>query len=153
MRLVLYQPDIAQNTGAAIRNAACFGASLEIIEPCGFPLGAKGLRRAAMDYGGLAEPRIHVSWEAFCSKRDAGRLILLTTAGEADLWEVKFRPGDIFLMGRESAGVPPEVHDSADLRVRIPIAADARSLNVATAGAIALAEARRQLGWSPPSPS
>lgn len=148
LRLVLYQPDIPQNTGAAIRAAACFGASLEIIEPCGFPLDAKALRRVAMDYGALAEPRAHRSWNAFCETTVAGgRLILLTTGGDASLWDFAFQPGDILLLGRESAGVPEDVHAAAQARLHIPMAEGARSLNVATSGAIALAEARRQLGW------
>ncbi len=147
LRLVLYQPDIPQNAGAAIRAAACFGADLEIIEPCGFPLDAKALRRVAMDYGALAAPRTHRSWGGFRETLGSGRLVLLTTAGDGSLWDFEFRSGDALLLGRESAGVPDEVHAAADARLRIPLAEGARSLNVATSGAIALAEARRQLGW------
>ncbi len=145
MRLVLYQPDIPQNAGAAIRTAACFGASLEIIEPCGFPLDAKVLRRAAMDYGALAPPKAHVSWRAFLETAGGGRLVLMTTAAETSLWTFRFRDDDILIVGRESAGVPEDVHAAASARLCIPLAEGARSLNVATAGAIALAEARRQL--------
>jgi tRNA (cytidine/uridine-2'-O-)-methyltransferase len=148
MRLVLYQPDIPQNAGAAIRAAACFGAALEIIEPCGFPLDAKALRRTAMDYGALAPPATHASWSAFLGSKGAARIVLLTTKGADALWDFTFRSDDAILLGRESAGVPSEVHDAADARLRIPMADGARSLNVATTGAIALAEARRQLGWS-----
>lgn len=147
MRLVLYQPDIPQNTGAAIRAAACFGGSLEIIEPCGFPVNAKALRRAAMDYGALAPPVTHDSWEAFLQTVGTARILLMTTKGARDLGDVSFRPDDIVLLGRESSGVPDEVHDRADERLYIRMAKDARSLNVATTGAIVLAEARRQLGW------
>ena len=147
LRLVLYQPDIPQNTGAAIRAAACFGATLEIIEPCGFPLDAKALRRVAMDYGALAAPVAHVSWAAFCETLAGGRLILLTTRADASLWDFAFQPGDTLLLGRESAGVPEDVHGSAHTRLVVPMASGARSLNVATTGAIVLAEARRQLGW------
>lgn len=149
MRLVLFQPDIPQNTGAAIRTAACFGASIEIIEPCGFALSAKALRRAAMDYGALVEPLTHASWSAFRESIGDARLVLLTTKAASPLWEFGFRRDDILLLGRESAGVPDSVHAAADARILIPMAAGARSLNVATAGAIALAEARRQQGWGP----
>ncbi len=147
LRLALYQPDIPQNVGAAIRAAACFGAAAEIIEPCGFPLNARDVRRAAMDYSAMAPPAAHASWRAFLDTVGGARLVLLTTAGDASLWSFGFRDDDILILGRESAGVPQEVHDAASARLRIPMAEGARSLNVATAGAIALAEARRQLGW------
>ncbi len=147
MRLVLYQPDIPQNTGAAIRVAACFGASLEIIEPCGFPLKARELRRVAMDYGALVEPIVHTSWAAFAASQGEGRRILMTTKAAEPLWDFRFQAGDAVILGRESAGVPGDVHDAADARLFIPMAAGARSLNMATAGAVALAEAGRQLGW------
>jgi tRNA (cytidine/uridine-2'-O-)-methyltransferase len=149
MRLVLFKPEIAQNAGAAIRAAACFGAGLDIIEPCGFPADAKGMRRAALDYGALAPPVMHAGWSAFqeSAERASGRLILLTTKAETSIWDFEFRPGDLLMTGQESAGAPDEVHDACDATVRIPIAADARSLNLATAAAIALAEARRQLGY------
>lgn len=153
MRLVLFQPDIPQNTGAAIRVAACLGAGIDIIEPCGFPLSDKALRRAAMDYGDLCRPDIHSSWTAFRSARPGARpvarLVLLTTAAERSIWDFSFREGDMIVLGRESAGVPEEVHAAADARLAVPMAAGARSLNVVTAGAIALAEARRQIGWPP----
>ena len=157
MRLVLYQPDIPQNAGAAIRAAACFGAALEIIEPCGFPMNAKALRRVAMDYGADRPPVAHASWDAFNQTLADARLVLLTTRASTPLWEFSFREDDAILLGRESAGAPEAVHAAADARLRIPLADGARSLNVATAGAIALAEARRQLGWegstaNPPRP-
>lgn len=149
MRLVLFQPDIPQNTGAAIRNAACFAASIEIIEPCGFPLNARELRRAAMDYGALAAPKTHAGWSAFRETMGDARLIVLTTKAAGSLWAFRFRDTDILLLGRESAGVPEEVHAAADARILIPMALGARSLNVATAGAIALAEASRQMAETP----
>ncbi len=145
LRLVLYQPDIPQNVGAAIRAAACFDAAIEVIEPCGFPLDAKALRRVAMDYGEVAAPKSHASWAAFRATIGAGRVVLLTTAAEQSIWDFAFQRDDIVLLGRESAGVPEDVHNAADARLRIPISARARSLNVATAGAIALAEVTRQL--------
>lgn len=147
MRLALYQPDIPQNTGAAIRIAACFGAGLDIIEPCGFPLDSRALKRVAMDYGALAVPTAHASWRAFLEAKGDSRLILLTTKADGSIWDFRFRPGDTLLMGRESAGAPDEVHAAADARVTIPLAPAARSLNVAAAAAVALAEARRQIGW------
>jgi tRNA (cytidine/uridine-2'-O-)-methyltransferase len=147
MRLVLFQPDIPQNLGAAVRIAACFETPLEVIEPCGFPLTDKGLRRAAMDYANLATIRRHSSWRAFeqSPTRAEGRLILFSTGAAASLWEWTFMETDLLLFGRESAGVPPEVKTAADAMLRIPISAGTRSLNVAVAAGIGLAEARRQL--------
>lgn len=150
MRLALYQPDIPQNVGAAIRVAACFGAGLDIIEPCGFPLDSKEIRRVAMDYGALAQPGAHPGWNAFhkSTRAQGSRLILLTTKATATIWDFEFRADDILLMGRESVGAPEEVHDAVDARVRIPLAKGARSLNIHVAAAVALAEARRQVGWT-----
>lgn len=149
MRLVLYKPEIAQNVGAAIRSAACFGAGIDIVEPCGFPVDAKGLKRAAMDYGDLAPPVLHPSWSAFIEspERMAGRLILLSTKAETPIWDFRFEPGDLIMIGQESAGVPTDLRGACDASVRIPLAPGARSLNAAATGAIALAEMRRQLGW------
>lgn len=147
MRLALYQPDIPQNVGAAIRAAACFGARLDVIEPCGFPLNAREVRRVAMDYGESAAPAAHGGWSAFLKTVGEARLILLTTSASETIWDFAFRPDDILLIGRESAGAPAEVHDAADARLKIPLAPGARSLNVHVAAAVALAEARRQIGW------
>ncbi len=147
MRLALYQPDIPQNVGAAIRAAACFGVGVDIIEPCGFPLNAPEVRRVAMDYGALAAPDAHRSWAAFCNAYNGRRLMLLTTKATASLWDFRFERNDIVLVGRESAGAPDEVHARADARLFIPLAPGARSFNVVVAAAVALAEARRQLGW------
>lgn len=145
MRLALFQPDIPQNLGAAIRLAACLDAGLDVIRPAAFPLGARELKRAAMDYRGLVEPALHDSWDAFLAAQGPGRLVLLTTAGATDLHDFAFRADDVLLLGRESAGVPPDVHDRADARLRIAMAPGARSLNVVVAAAMALGEARRQL--------
>ncbi|MEO0399749.1 MAG: TrmH family RNA methyltransferase [Pseudomonadota bacterium] len=149
MRLVLYEPEIARNAGAATRAAACFGAGLDIIEPCGFPLNAKAFSRVAMDYGLLAAPRVHSSWSAFDeARRFAGaRLVLLTTKADNSVTDFTFQQTDWIMTGRESAGVPDAVHASVDASVRIALAKGARSLNMATAAAIALAEARRQIGY------
>jgi tRNA (cytidine/uridine-2'-O-)-methyltransferase len=144
MRLALYQPDIPQNLGAFIRLAACAGTPLDIIEPCGFPVDDKRIRRAAMDYVDRARIRRHASWEAFRRDRPTGRLVLLTTAGAIRLPEAQFQADDILLLGRESAGVPAEVHAAADLRVRVPMQEGVRSLNVALATAMVLSEALRQ---------
>ena len=152
MRLALYQPDIPQNVGAAIRVAACFGAELDIIEPCGFPLKAREIKRVAMDYGSLVEPSIHGSWSAFAHAQQSSRMILLTTKSDEAIWDFSFQPDDTLIMGRESAGAPDEIHSQVDARLTIPLAPDARSLNVVVAAGVALAEARRQLGW-PQSPT
>ncbi len=144
MRLVVYQPDIAPNLGAMIRICACFGVALDIIEPCGFALSAKTLRRAAMDYATLAQTERHDSWEVFQRNRSAGRLILLTTAAHETLWDFEFRPDDHLMTGRESAGVPKAVAQQCDGRLRIPMPGGGRSLNVAVSAGIALAEALRQ---------
>lgn len=149
MRLVLYQPEIAGNVGAAIRTAACFGAKLDIIEPCGFPAGDRTLKRAAMDYAALAPPSRHASWRDFAdsAERRSGRLILLSTKAAASLWDFAFCETDLLMIGQESAGVPSGVRAACEAVLRIPIAEGARSLNAAAAAAIALAEARRQAGW------
>ena len=144
MRLALYQPDIPQNLGAFIRLAAGTGVPLDIIEPCGFPVDDKRIRRAAMDYFDLAAIVRHASWARFCRDRPPGRLVLLTTAGETVFPKVSFQTNDTLLLGRESAGVPQEVHDAADIRLRIPLQPGARSLNVALAATMVLSEALRQ---------
>lgn len=152
MRLALYQPDIPQNLGAALRLTACLGIALDVIEPCGFPLTDKALKRAALDYGELATPFRHASFAAFLAapERAEGRLILLETDGETGLYDAAFHPADTLIVGRESAGSPPEVYAAAAQAVRIPMIAAARSLNVITAAAIALGEALRQTkGWRP----
>jgi tRNA (cytidine/uridine-2'-O-)-methyltransferase len=151
MRLALYEPDIPQNLGAFIRLAACLGTPLDIIEPCGFPLDDKRIRRASMDYYDLASIVRHASWEAFCRDRPAGRLVLLTTAGDSVFPGVAFQASDILLLGRESAGVPAAVHEAADLRLRIPLRPSLRSLNVALAAAMVLSEALRQTSGFPSS--
>ena len=148
MRLALFQPDIPQNLGAAIRLAACLGVELDIIEPCGFPLEAAAIRRAAMDYGRLASVKRHASWAAFQADR-AGRLLLFTTKGATPLHDFAFRTDDTLLFGRESAGAPDEVHAAADDRLVIPLMPGARSLNLTVSAAIALSEALRQTGGFP----
>jgi len=144
MRLALFEPDIPQNLGAFIRLAAGTGVPLDVIEPCGFPVDDKRIRRAAMDYYDMATLVRHASWARFRRDRPAGRLVLLTTAGETVFPRVLFQTNDTLLLGRESAGVPQEVHDGADVRLRIPLKPGARSLNVALAATMVLSEALRQ---------
>jgi tRNA (cytidine/uridine-2'-O-)-methyltransferase len=144
MRLALFEPDIPQNTGSLIRLGACFGVPIDIIEPCGFLWSEPKLKRAGMDYLAEADITRHASWSAFRAARAGARLVLLTTKGAVDYLDFAFSPSDILLLGRESAGVPPEVHDAADARLLIPMRAGLRSLNVAMAGAIVLSEALRQ---------
>ena len=149
--LALYEPDIAQNAGAMMRTCACLGVDAAIIEPAGFRIGDSRFRRAGMDYLDALSIARHDSWARFEAWRiDAGRrLALLTTKGETRLWDFVFQPGDILLVGRESAGAPEQVAASADARIRIPIHPPLRSLNVGVAATIALAEALRQIGRLP----
>jgi tRNA (cytidine/uridine-2'-O-)-methyltransferase len=145
MRLALFQPDIPQNLGGAIRLCACLGVPLDVVEPCAFPLSDKAIRRAALDYGAAAEVTRHDSWADFAAAR-TGRLVLFTTRGALPLPDFRFQTDDTLLMGRESAGVPEAVHTAADARVLIPIRPETRSLNVIAAAAIGLGEALRQTG-------
>ena len=151
MRLALFQPDIPQNLGGAIRLSACMGSPLEIIEPCGFPLSDRSLKRAALDYGGHAEVIRHGSWTGFLGQetRKDGRLVLFTTRGARPFTDFAFQPGDTLLFGRESAGVPDEVHAAANARLLIPMQAGMRSLNVVAAAAMALGEGLRQTNGFP----
>ncbi len=153
MDLALYQPDIPQNTGAMLRLAACLGVGVHIIEPTGFVLDDKRLRRGAMDYLDHVTLHRHKSWAGFQDGRagnpDTGRLVLLTTKGTIAYTDFTFQAQDTLLVGRESAGVPPDVFAAADATVRIPLAAGTRSLNVAAAAAMVLGEALRQTGGFP----
>jgi len=146
MRIALYEPDIPQNAGAIFRLAACLGVPVDVIEPCGFVLDDRRLRRVAMDYGAQTDIVRHKSWDAYLHGRKDGRIVLLTTLGEKPYVEFSFRTSDTLLLGRESAGVPGAVHDAADARLIVPMADGARSLNVVTAAAIVLGEAVRQTG-------
>lgn len=151
MRIALYQPDIPQNTGTILRLAACFGTGIDIIEPCGFVWDDRRLRRAGMDYLELAHLRRHGSWTSFLAERQEGRLVLLSTRADRPHFEFRFRSDDILLLGRESAGVPEDVHTMADDRLRIPMVPGVRSLNVALSAALVLGEALRQTGGFPAS--
>jgi tRNA (cytidine/uridine-2'-O-)-methyltransferase len=145
--LALYEPDIAVNAGAMMRTCACLGVDAAIIEPAGFPVSDRRFRRAGMDYLDHLAIQRHASFERFETwRRTTGRrLVLLTTKGDSQLWDFAFRPGDVLMVGRESAGVPDAVAAVADARVRIPIRPPLRSLNVGIAAALALGEALRQL--------
>jgi tRNA (cytidine/uridine-2'-O-)-methyltransferase len=148
MRLALFEPDIAGNVGTLLRLSACLGIGVDLIEPMGFAWSDRALARAGMDYAAAAAVTRHADWAAF-ETSVMGRIVLLTTAGAAPLPQARFEAGDVLLLGSESRGVPAHVHDRADCRVRIPMRAGFRSLNVAVAGAIALGEALRQTGGWP----
>jgi tRNA (cytidine/uridine-2'-O-)-methyltransferase len=146
IELALYQPDIPQNTGALLRLGACLDVKLHIIHPTGFTFSARTLRRAALDYLDYAAFEEHSSFAAFedfrCAK--GKRLVLLTTKATLSAYAARYEPGDILMVGRESAGVPDDVAAVADLRVRIPMRPGLRSINVALAAALVLGEAKRQ---------
>lgn len=146
MKFALFQPDIAQNFGAAIRLSACFDVPLCVIEPCGFPLSSRDIRRASMDYNAQAMVSRFSDWDDFTLAQRPSRLILLTTKSQQQISDFEFRTNDCLVFGRESAGAPTIIHESCDARLSIPIAAPARSLNLATACAITLFEALRQTG-------
>ncbi|KTR02597.1 tRNA methyltransferase [Aureimonas ureilytica] len=147
LSLALYQPDIAGNTGTLLRLGACLGIDVEVIEPAGFDLSDRNLKRAGMDYLEMARLVRHVDFEAFEQmRRQAGRrMVLMTTRGATDYRDVAFGPDDVLLFGRESAGVPDRVHDLADIRAVIPMQPGARSLNLAVSAAMVVGEAMRQL--------
>jgi len=153
MRLALFQPDIPPNTGTMLRMAACLDVPVDVIEPCGFPFSIRSFRRAGLDYLDEAMVERHLDWDAFRTARGIGqpggpRLVALTTKGAMPHHRFRFRPDDILLVGQESVGLPPHVHEAADARLRIPMRPDLRSLNVAVAAAMVLAEALRQTdGW------
>ena len=146
MEIALFQPDIAGNVGTTLRTAACFGVPAHIIEPCGFPFGDAALKRAGMDYAVRANVRRHADWNGFqqWSTGAERRLVLMTTAGATPLPSFRFESGDVLLLGAESSGVPAHVHGAVAARVAIPMRPGFRSLNVAVAAGIALAEALRQ---------
>jgi tRNA (cytidine/uridine-2'-O-)-methyltransferase len=148
MRIALFEPDIAQNTGTILRLAACLGVEAHIVEPAGFPVSDRVFRRAGMDYLDQVALTRHASWPAFEDwRRAAGaRLVLLSTQAERSYLDYAYAAADVLMFGRESAGVPPQVHAAADARLVIPIRPGLRSLNVAMACAMAVGEALRQIG-------
>lgn len=148
MRLALYQPDIPQNLGAALRLSACLGVALDVIEPCGFPLTDAALKRAALDYGDKARVIRHASLSDFraAPERHGGRLVLVETDGAVNFQDFEFSTGDTLILGRESAGSPGELYAAAEASVRVPMVRGLRSLNVVTAATVVLTEAMRQTG-------
>lgn len=150
MRIVLYQPDIPQNTGTILRLAACMDVAVDIVGPAGFDLSDRALRRAGLDYIGHVDIARHQSWQSFLHARNrdrtATRLVLLTTKARMRHVDFDFRPDDCLLFGRESAGVPDEVRNTSDHCLKIPMANNMRSLNVAVSVAMVLSEALRQTG-------
>ena len=142
--IALYQPDIPQNTAAIIRLCSCFDTKLEIIEPCGFHLNDKRLKRVVMDYLDLSKIIIYKSYEKFLMKKKNSRVILMTTKAKKKYYDFKFKPNDTILFGRESEGAPKIVHDSSQQKLKIPLKNNKRSLNISTAVAITLAEAVKQ---------
>jgi len=148
MRLALYQPDIAQNTGTMLRLAACLEVGVDVIAPTGFDMTDRALRRAGLDYLAHVEIVRHASFADFEAERQrsGSRVVLLTTRAELSYTSFVFKASDTLLVGRESAGVPEAIHEAADARLRIPIRPGLRSLNVAVAAAMALGEALQQCG-------
>ena len=148
VRLALYQPDIAPNLGAAIRLAACFGVGLDVIEPCGFPLSDRALKRASLDYGRHVSVLRHIDLASFCSAlhQSDSRLVAIETGGSQSVWDWRFHQQDVILLGRETAGLSEAALTACEAHLSIPMAKGARSLNVVNAGAVALGEATRQLG-------
>lgn len=156
MRLALFQPDIPQNTGTLLRLGACLDLALDIIEPCGFIFNEKAMRRAGMDYLEQVSYRRHNSWQEFLAFRqihpdEYGRIVLMTTHASYPYTDFHFEKNDIILMGRESAGVPEEVHHTADARLLIPMNPNARSINMAVSAAMVIGEALRQTNLFPQS--
>tara|TARA_B100000029_G_scaffold512575_1_gene609589 strand:+ start:76 stop:534 length:459 start_codon:yes stop_codon:yes gene_type:complete len=142
--IALYQPDIPQNAAAIIRLCSCFNTTLEIIEPCGFQLNDKRLKRVAMDYLDINKIITHKSYKNFLTEKKNSRVVLMTTKAEKKYCDFKFKAGDTILFGRESEGVPKIVHDNSYQRLRIPLQKNKRSLNVGMAVAITLSEALKQ---------
>ena len=152
MRLVLFEPDIPQNTGTLLRLAACWNLAVDVIFPCGFAFDDARMRRAGMDYIDSVDIRRHTSWSAYLAWRDqnpaqCGRLLLLSTKAAEPYHDFAYRPDDSIMVGRESSGVSAAVHEAADHRLVIPLRPGMRSLNVAIAAAVVTAEALRQHGF------
>jgi tRNA (cytidine/uridine-2'-O-)-methyltransferase len=142
--IALYQPDIPQNTAAIIRLCSCFDTTLEIIEPCGFHLGDKRLKRVAMDYMNKSKIITYISYKDFLMKKKNSRVILMTTKAKKNYYNFKFKAGDTILFGRESSGVPKNVHANSYQKLKIPLKNNSRSLNISMAAGITLSEALKQ---------
>jgi tRNA (cytidine/uridine-2'-O-)-methyltransferase len=145
LHLALFQPEIPQNTGAAMRLCACMGIPLDIIEPTGFVWDEAKIRRSAMDYIDHVTLRKHADWTKFRTAYPGQRILLLTTKSDRSYLDFAFEPGDILLAGQESAGAPPYVHEQVDVRLTIPMHGAVRSMNVVNACSMVIGEAMRQL--------
>ena len=145
MRIALYEPEIAGNVGAVLRLGACLGVAVDLIEPLGFQWDDRRVRRAAMDYIDQVEVARHSGFDAFRAGLGSARLVLFTTKASQSLYDFAFREDDVLLFGKESAGVPVEVSAICDAKLRIPIRAEVRSMNLASAAALVLGEAQRQV--------
>ena len=145
-KVALYQPDIPQNTASIIRTCSCLGASLEIIEPCGFLFSDKRFKRVVMDYLDLSKIKFYKSPKEFFEENTKNRVVLMTTKASKIYTKFKFKHNDILLFGRESAGVPEDVHSKVNERIKIPMLKDKRSLNISISVAIGASEFMRQLG-------
>ena len=147
MRIALYEPDIPQNTGNIFRLGACLGVDVDIIEPTGFIFDDKKFKRSAMDYIDHLNYKRHLDWNHFLKwvKDNQFRLILMTTKSNKSYYEFKFQPSDILLFGRESAGVPNDVHDVVDHRLTIPMKNEVRSINLSSSVALVIGEGLRQI--------
>ncbi len=145
MNIALFEPDIPQNTGSIIRLCACMGVTLHIIEPCGFLLDDRQVKRVAMDYNGQVDINRHTSWQKFLESMGSMRIILLSTKARDNYTDFNFREDDILLLGRESSGVPQDVADACASKIKINMSGNARSLNVALAASMVLGEALRQV--------
>lgn len=145
LHLALFQPEIPQNTGAAMRLCACMGIPLDVIEPCGFVWDEAKIRRSAMDYIDHVTIKKHANWHAFTNHYPKNRVLLLTTKSDQSYLDFAFKPGDILLAGQESAGAPPFVHEQVHARLTIPMSGAVRSMNVVNACSMVIGEAIRQL--------
>ena len=144
-KIALYEPDIPQNTASIIRTCSCLGASLEIIEPCGFLLSDKRFKRVVLDYMNLDKIKLYESAEDFLRAKSKQRVILMTTKGKENYTDFKFKKKDTILFGKESAGVPEKIHKLVNHRLKIPMVDKKRSLNLSTSVSIVVAECLRQL--------
>ena len=144
-KIVLYEPDIPQNTASIIRTCSCLGANLEIIEPCGFLFSDKRFKRVVMDYMDKDKIKFHKNFQTFSKSKDNKRIVLITTKAKKSYANFTFKSDDVILFGRETAGVPKEVHDSVDVKLKIPMVKNKRSLNLASSVAIILSEQIRQI--------
>jgi tRNA (cytidine/uridine-2'-O-)-methyltransferase len=149
MRIALYEPEIAGNVGAVLRLGACLGVAVDLVEPMGFAWDDRRVRRAAMDYIDHVAVARHAGFDAFRATVGSSRLVLFTTKSTQSAYDFSFRPDDVLLFGKESAGVPAAIADACDARVRIAMRPQVRSMNLATAAALALGEAMRQTGTLP----